>query len=184
MWSVIYFMRYAWFVNYLCLVLKISFPWGFSDNDWFKTWRVNFVKICAWNGITTSLCHPSILSTVELRKQKKNSTCQGKVKTHAPVSSGCRISDRLSYIMLAFWSRILVRQKHKALMNHSSGIFTENNQQDQYPWKVTLTRHLNFAIRQQWITFYPLDIKDHMLLTCYSSFLCCTYVSLPSFYLR
>ena len=52
MWRVIYFMRYRWFVNYLCLVVKISFPWGFSDNDWFKTWRVNFVQICAWNGIT------------------------------------------------------------------------------------------------------------------------------------
>ena len=58
MWRVFYFMRYAWFVNYLCLVVKISFPWGFSDNDWFKTSRVNFVKICAWNGITIPLCHP------------------------------------------------------------------------------------------------------------------------------
>ena len=116
--------------------------------------------------------------------KKKISTCQGKLKTHAPVSSGCRISDRLLYIMLAFCSRIFVRQKHKALLNHFSGIFTENNQQDQYPWKVTLTRHLNFAIRQQWVTCYPLNIKDHMLLTCYSSFLCCTYTPLLSFYLR
>ena len=59
MWRVIYFMRYAWFVNYLCLVVKISFPWGFSDNDWFKTWRVNFVNICVWNGITFPPLPPS-----------------------------------------------------------------------------------------------------------------------------
>ena len=37
MWRVIYLMRYAWFVNYLFLVVKISFSWGFSDNNWFKT---------------------------------------------------------------------------------------------------------------------------------------------------
>ena len=54
-----------------------------------------------------------------------------------------------------------MRQKHKALFNHFSGIFTENNQQE-YPWKVILRRHLNFAVLT--------------LLTCYSSFLCCTYV--------
>ena len=52
-------MRYSWFVNYLCLVVKISFPWGFSDNDRFKTWRVNCVKICAWNGITIPPLPPS-----------------------------------------------------------------------------------------------------------------------------
>jgi len=60
-------MGYAWFVNYLCLVVKISFPWGFSDNDWFKTWRVNFVKICAWNGITVPPLPPSKL-TMQDRK--------------------------------------------------------------------------------------------------------------------
>ena len=31
MWRVIYLTRYAWFVNYLFLVVKISFSWSFSD---------------------------------------------------------------------------------------------------------------------------------------------------------
>ena len=69
MWRVIYFMRHAWFVNYLCLVVKISFPWGFSDNDWFKTWRVNFVKICAWNGITIPPLPPSLHCELNYRYQ-------------------------------------------------------------------------------------------------------------------
>ena len=68
MWRVIYFMRYAWFVNYLCLVVKISFPWGFSDNDWFKTWRMNFVKICAWNGITMPPFPPSLEHCIGIAK--------------------------------------------------------------------------------------------------------------------
>ena len=71
MWRVIYLVRYAWFVNYLFLVVKISFSWGFSDNNWFKTvpfhdsW--NFVKTVrdAWillkfvreTGSWPPLCH-------------------------------------------------------------------------------------------------------------------------------
>ena len=85
MWRVIYFMRYAWFVNYLCLVVKISFPWGFSDNDCFKTWRVNFVKICAWNGITIPPLTPSKTAPLSCpllqNVNPKEGTCLVKVKS-------------------------------------------------------------------------------------------------------
>ena len=34
----------------------------------------------------------------------------------------------------------------------------------------------NVAIQQQRLTFNPLKMKDHVLLTRFSIFLCCTYV--------
>ena len=33
-----------------------------------------------------------------------------------------------------------MRQKHEVLFEHFSDVFTENNEQEQYPWKITLKR--------------------------------------------
>ena len=43
---------------------------------------------------------------------------------------------RLLYVILAFFFAHFNEGKHKVLFKHFGGIFTANNQQEQYPWKM------------------------------------------------
>ena len=50
MWRVIYLVRYACFVNYLFLVVKISFPWSFSDLTNHHLWHL--AQSVLWQSVT------------------------------------------------------------------------------------------------------------------------------------